>query len=202
MNGVNGVNGVTHLTLPNALSALRIVLAPVLLVLAYLGRNEAFVAVLVVSLVSDILDGKLARWLNQQSELGARLDSWGDFATYMTVPLCAYWLKPEVLAQEAPWFWLVVGCYTVPVAIGFLKFRTLTSYHTRGAVISAYLVGAGSVLFFADGPLWCFRAASLVLLLAELEEIAITAVLPEAVTNVKSLQVALAHRRRLLHRGQ
>ena len=64
-------------TLPNALSALRIVLAPVLLALAWTRHEHWFLAVLLISLVSDILDGKLARWLNQCSEWGARLDSWG-----------------------------------------------------------------------------------------------------------------------------
>ena len=64
--------------------------------------------------------------------------------------------------------------------------------------MSACLVGAGSEFFFAHGPLWLFRGASLVLLLAALEEIAITCVLSRPVTNVKTLRVALAHRRRLL----
>ncbi len=178
-------------TLPNALSALRIVLAPVLLALAWTRHEHWFLAVLLISLVSDILDGKLARWLNQCSEWGARLDSWGDLATYMTVPVCVYWLKPGFLRQEAVFFWLVVGAYVLPVAYGFVKFRTLTSYHTRGAVISAYLVGAATILIFAGGSAWLFRLAALVLALAELEEMAITTVLPKPVTNVKDFRAAL-----------
>jgi phosphatidylglycerophosphate synthase len=178
-------------TLPNALSALRIALAPVLLVLAWSLHERWFLAGLIVSLLSDILDGKLARWLDQCSEWGARLDSWGDLATYLTVPICAYWLKPGFLRQEAFFFWLVVGAYVLPVAYGFAKFRSLTSYHTRGAVVSAYLVGAATILIFAGGPAWFFRLAALVLALAELEEMAITTVLPRPVTNVKDLRAAL-----------
>ena len=188
----------TRFTLPNALSALRIVLAPVLLALAWYGAHQAFLVVLVVTLVSDIIDGKLARWLKETSEFGARLDSWGDLATYTTVPLCGVWLRPEIVAGEAPYFAMVVGGYVVPVVIGFLRFRTLTSYHTRGAVLSAYLVGAAAIVIFANGPTWPFRAAACVLVLAELEEIAITAVLPRPVTNVSGIRRALALRREML----
>src|ERR1041385_5947085 len=117
-----------RLNVPNTLSALRIVLAPVQLVLAKNGMHDAFLACLTVTLVSDILDGKLARWWRQTSEFGAKLDSWGDLATYTTVPVCAVWLRPDIVAAEAPLFWAVVAAHVVPVAIGFAKFRALTSY--------------------------------------------------------------------------
>ena len=65
------------------LSLLRLALVPVLVGLAYLPqRGEAFLGVLAVSLLSDVLDGYLARKLGQASELGAKLDSWGDMLTY------------------------------------------------------------------------------------------------------------------------
>jgi len=182
-------------TIPNLLSSSRLILAPILVFLAWKGMDRVFLVLFTISLVTDILDGKIARWLHQQSELGARLDSWADFATYMTTPLCAYWLRPELVATEAPFFWAVVASYTVPVAIGFLKFRSLTSYHTRGAVISAYALGGASIVLFAGGPVWPFRIAAYVLVLAEIEEIAITLVLREPVTNVKTLGRALALRR-------
>ena len=182
------------LTIPNGLSALRIVLAPVSLALAYTGEHRAFLGVLIAMLVSDVLDGKLARLLQQTSDFGAKLDSWGDLTTYTTVPVCAVLLRPGVVAGEAPFFWLVVGSYVVPVAIGFLKFRALTSYHTRGAVVSAYLVGGATIVIFADGPTWPFRVAACILAVFEVEEIAITAVLDRPATNVRSFRHARALR--------
>jgi len=67
----------------------------------------------------------------------------------------------------------------------------LTSYHTWGAKASAVLVGAAVVVFFANGPGWLFRVAMPFVLLANLEEIAITAVLPQRVANVPSIWHAL-----------
>ena len=53
---------------------------------------------------------------------------------------------------------------------------------------------------FAGGPALPFRLATAVLVLAELEEIAITAALPEWHANVPSLVHALALRRGLAAR--
>ena len=189
------MNRATGMNVPNLLSALRIVLAPMLLVLAWFGAGRVFLAGLCVSLASDIVDGKLARKLGQTSELGAKLDSWGDFATYMCVPWCAAWLRPDFVRTEWMFFAAVVASYTIPVAIGFLKYRRLTSYHTKAATLGAYLVGGATVVIFAGGPAWPFRLATAVLVYAELEEIAITCLLRSWRANVPTLGHALALRR-------
>jgi CDP-diacylglycerol--glycerol-3-phosphate 3-phosphatidyltransferase len=183
--------------LPNLLSLLRLVAAPVLLLLAAAGRPTAYLVLLAAALLSDAVDGFLARRLGQTSELGARLDSWGDFAIYMTVPLGAWWLWPEVILREATFAAAVVASYVFPVVLGFLKYRRLTSYHTWGAKLSGVLLSAGALLLFAGGPAWPFRLAVAVLVLAELEEIAITAVLPEWRANVPTLRHALRLRREM-----
>jgi cardiolipin synthase (CMP-forming) len=67
------------LTVPNALSALRLALLPVFLWLV-LGpeADELAVGVLVLIGLSDYLDGYLARRLDQASQLGAVLDPVAD----------------------------------------------------------------------------------------------------------------------------
>ena len=182
-------------TAANAVTLSRLLLAPVLLVLAHRGLDRAFLAVLVVSLATDIVDGKLARALGQASRWGARLDSWADLATYAAVPLCAYWLRPDLVRAEAATFWVIVGAFAVPVSYGFIKYGTLTSYHTRAAVIAAYLIGGATIVIFAGGPTWPLRLAAAALVAAELEEIAITTILPRPVTMVRSLAVARRIRR-------
>jgi len=188
----------TGLNLPNLLSLLRLAAAPILLLLAAADRPTAYLLLLLAALLSDVVDGFLARRLNQRTELGARLDSWGDFAIYMTVPLGAWWLWPDLIRHEAGFVTAVVASYVLPVAFGFLKYRRLTSYHTLGAKISAVLLSAGALLLFAGGPAWPFRLAVAALVLAELEEIAITAVLPEWKANVPTLRQALRSRREMM----
>ena len=183
------------MTIPNVLSVLRIGLAPVLLTLAWRGASDGFVGCLALALATDIADGLLARRLGQTSELGARLDSWGDLLLYLCVPVAAVLLRPDFVRSEMVWFAIAVGSAVVPVAIGVARFGRLTSYHTRGAKVAAYLLGGSALVVFAHGPAWPFRLATAVLVCAELEEIAITAVLPAWRANVPSLGHALAVRR-------
>src|SRR5258706_179162 len=60
------------MTIANGLSVLRIGLAPLLLVLASHGAAHAFTTCLALALLTDIADGKIARWLAQTSPLGDR----------------------------------------------------------------------------------------------------------------------------------
>ena len=182
------------LTIPNALSALRLVLAPVLIWLAWTGQHTAFLVTLSVSLLSDLSDGWFARRFDQATHLGTLLDSYGDFATYMTVPLCAWWLWPDLIRREAWYAAAIVAAYVFPIVLGYLKYGRLTAYHTYGAKLSAVVVGASAMALFAGGPPLPFRIATWILVVAELEEIAITTILPEWRANVPSV----LHARRVL----
>jgi cardiolipin synthase len=65
-------------TLPNALSALRLLGVPLFLWLVLTEQDALAVAVLMVSGFTDWLDGKIARRWNQMSRLGALLDPAAD----------------------------------------------------------------------------------------------------------------------------
>lgn len=65
-------------TIPNILSFIRLLLVPVFLVLIVRGEDGFALLVLVVSSVTDYLDGVLARGLNQVSRLGQLLDPAAD----------------------------------------------------------------------------------------------------------------------------
>lgn len=66
------------LTVPNALSMLRLVLVPVFLVALAQGELVVALVVLAVSAVTDFLDGYIARRLGQVTRLGALLDPAAD----------------------------------------------------------------------------------------------------------------------------
>lgn len=172
--------------LPNLISALRLSTAPVLLWLAWYGYSRTVLVVLVVSFASDVLDGYLARRLGQTSTLGARLDSVGDFAIYVTIPVVGWWLWPDIVRREAPYFIAVIASTILPPAFGYGKFRTSTSYHTWAAKFAALLVGGSVILLFAGWSSWLFRLATPVSVYAALEEMAITFVLPKSQSNVRS----------------
>ena len=84
--------------IPNALSLARILVAPLVAYLAYTGMVASDVLALrwafglfVVSALTDWFDGYLARVLDAKSELGGKLDLWGD-KLLVALTLVALWL--------------------------------------------------------------------------------------------------------------
>ncbi len=177
--------------LPNALSLFRIAMVPVLGVLAWTGQESIFLGALLLSLGSDVADGYVARKSGVTSETGAKLDSWGDLATYATLPLFAWWLWPEMLRAEVHYLACALFAYTLPIAVGLLRFGRLTSYHTWAAKGTAVLMGVALFVLFAGGPSWPFHVATFLLVVEAMEEIAISCVLPRWKSDVRSLRHAI-----------
>lgn len=79
-------------TIPNLLSLFRLVLIPVYIVI-YLNATELYqhivaAAVLAVSCLTDMIDGKIARRYNMISTVGQILDPIADKATQFALTLC------------------------------------------------------------------------------------------------------------------
>lgn len=178
------------ITLPNGLSALRIAAVPLLLGLAWANRPAAFLAVVCAALLTDVIDGPIARRRDQASALGARLDAWGDLALYGTMPLGGWWLWPDRIRPELPALLVLGASYAAPIVLGFVRFRRLTNHRTPAGRLSAWLLGAGGLLLIGGCSPWPFRLAVLVVVLADLEEIAISAALPRDTPSASSLQRA------------
>lgn len=181
--------------LPNFLSSLRLGCVPVLLMLAYAGHAHVFFACLVLALLTDLLDGWLARWLNATSAIGAKLDSLADLAITLAMPPCAWWLRPEVLREEVVAIIVALCFYAAAQGAGLLKFGRLPSYHTWAAKAAATLAAAAFVVIFAGGPGWTLRVLSPIVALACAEEFIITLVLREWRADIPSLWHALRWRR-------
>ncbi|MBR3770331.1 MAG: CDP-alcohol phosphatidyltransferase family protein [Lachnospiraceae bacterium] len=77
------------LTIPNMLSFFRILLIPLMAVLyCHYEAYYAAVVVIVVSGITDILDGKIARKFNMVSDFGKFLDPLADKLTQAAMALC------------------------------------------------------------------------------------------------------------------
>jgi cardiolipin synthase len=131
-------------TVPNALSVLRLLLIPVFvwLLLGLDSPGWAF-AVLFVSGLSDWLDGKLARWLNQSSKLGVLLDPAADRIYVLVIPI-VFGIKGYV-----PWW--IIG---IVVARDVLLFATMPLLSRRGltALPTLYIGKAATFALMSAFP--------------------------------------------------
>ena len=176
-----------RLNTANLLTGFRLVAAPILLGFAWFNKPMAFLVLLAVSFLSDVLDGYVARRLGQASSFGARLDSWSDGVIYSTIAISAWWLWPGIVRDQTPYVWIVVASFTLPTIVAVSKFKTFTSYHTWSVKIAAALMGSSIYPLFLIGLAWPFHWATFVCVLAALEEIAITVLMAEPHSNVGSI---------------
>lgn len=115
--------------LPNALSASRLGLVPVLWALALGGQASALGIGLIAAGATDLLDGFLARRLDAVTATGAALDSLADNLLILSVAAWLVLLRPDVVAHFAVWFSVVVTLHVAFLVIGMVKFRRFGNLH-------------------------------------------------------------------------
>ena len=176
-----------RVTLPNLISGLRLVTAPCLIGAAAAQARSLFIVLLGAAVVSDAVDGLLARAWGQCTAFGARLDSAADVALLFSALSAMLLLYPALRTTELPTTIAIALAYIIPIAAGVIRFGRLTSYHTLLAKTAAAVLAAGAVVWIASQSAWLLRIAAVVLLVSAAEELTITVVLPEWSTDVASV---------------
>lgn len=112
-----------NLTVPNALSVLRIVIVPFFAWSFLNGQLVVAAALLVLSGLSDMFDGLIARKFNQITELGKILDPFADKLTQGVVAFC--------LAVRFPMIGPVLGLFIAKELLMLCCALVLLKKHKR-----------------------------------------------------------------------
>lgn len=183
--------------IPNIISALRLAATPVLVALAYLGQRETFAWLLVAALLSDIVDGAIARYFGFTSELGARLDSMADLLLFGVAAYGIWVFHAQVVRDNSGVFLLVVGLWIGGSLAGFLRYGRMASFHTFLSRASAYAMGGFIAILFLWGfNAWLFWAGVCLVVASQIEELVLLALLPDWTPNVGGLYWLLRKRAR------
>jgi cardiolipin synthase len=109
----------SDLTLANFFTFARIVLIPVFGWLWYHGDGARALWVFAIAVATDVIDGFLARWLNQRSRLGALLDPIADKLLILVA------LVVGVLVGAIPaWLAVLIVARDAVLAVGAVLFST------------------------------------------------------------------------------
>ena len=176
-----------NMTVPNLITLLRICLVPFLIYLVYKVNTSVFLLVLGVSLLSDVLDGYVARLMNLTSDLGAKLDSVADTLTYCVMIFALYQLWKDHFIEQAMFIYLAISCYFVTTLISAFKFGELPSYHTLGAKVAALLLAPSYYLMVLFDAEFFFRSVIIFYILVAFEELIITFMLKRPEKNIGSV---------------
>ena len=173
----------------NVITLYRIMAFPVFIFLIFTNRFDVFKWILIISFLTDAVDGFLARKFKASSVLGSKLDSIGDDLTILAGVIGLAVAKSEFLKE----YWLIFAIplllFFVQVAGAFIRYKKMSSYHTYLAKAAAVFQGLFmcSMFLFAKPVYWLFYTTAIVTTLELIEEILMVIWLPEWKTNVHGL---------------
>jgi cardiolipin synthase len=138
-------------TIPNVISLIRLMAIPVFLYLVWTQRDLAGFIVLVAAVLTDFVDGLVARKLNQVSKLGQFLDPFADrlFIAAAVIALAIrdvipVWLVVAVMARDA-----LLGIGAIILSrwgVGTLPVKWLGKWATFALLFSLPLFLLGAIV--------------------------------------------------------
>jgi phosphatidylglycerophosphate synthase len=186
--------------LPWSLLLLRLGLGPLLLLDASDGHtNLVFVFWLGIAILSDILDGIIARHLAVVSQRLRRLDSLVDSIFFFFVAAAAWLAHRDLIVQHRNLVLAMIALSLLSQIPAFIKFRRAAAFHAYSAKASGLaLLAAGALLFGYGraGPI--FVIALWIAIISHIERILITLILPKWQTDIAWLGTAWKIRRSML----
>lgn len=113
--------------LPHVLSLARVLLVAGTYLAAWRHDEAQFALLVLLAVLTDILDGPLARHLGTANRFGANVDSAADFAFYASLPVWAYLFRPELMLAPH---------VIVPIITGTILYvgANVASHRTFGAL--------------------------------------------------------------------
>lgn len=183
------------LTIPNILSLYRLFMFPVILMMIILKQEMTYAILVVISLNTDVWDGFIARRFNQQTAIGARIDSLADIGVYITALTGITVFKIGEFGADAWLFYLFVASYVITHLSPLIKFGKIQSFHLWSIKFGGYLQGIFFILLFFVGyrPIYFYLMVN-ISLLAFIESLTIQMMIPQMRSNVKGLYWVLRER--------
>ena len=145
-------------TIPNLISYVRILLVPVFAILFRQGYLGWALVAIVVSGLTDFVDGKIARKFNQVSDLGKLLDPLADKITQITLAILLFLELNECsdnLMKTFSWVFLVFLVKEAIFVIGgviMLSFGMVPSAAEIYGKVSTFFFYGVMVVLFLFGP--------------------------------------------------
>lgn len=182
---------------PILLTGLRALLAPVVVLLSlFAPRPVAFAVCLIAAFLSDIFDGVMARRLGIATANLRRLDSVADTLFYAACAFAAWHLYPAAIAQRVGSLAVLATLEVMRYVLDFLKFRREASYHMWSSKVWGIALFTGFFCLLVLGSSGVAVSCAIYLgIVADLEGLLITLVLPRWQADVPTLVHALRQRR-------
>ena len=135
-------------TIPNVLTMIRMIMIPVFVILFFNGARKAALAVFVAASLTDLLDGFLARKLNQITDFGKLFDPLADKLMVITAMVCQTFWGPLPLIAV-----IIVAAKELMMVLGgvFMLSRNVVVYSNyAGKAAQVGFIASLILSFFHD----------------------------------------------------
>ncbi|MCA6362952.1 MAG: CDP-alcohol phosphatidyltransferase family protein [Bacteroidetes bacterium] len=174
--------------IPNILSGWRLLSFPLVMYFIFTLQREAFILLLSINLITDILDGLIARVFKLQTNFGARLDSMADMGTYIAAFTAFIYLEWSFVSEKGWAFSMLVFLWILPQVISLIRFHRLPHFHLWSNKFAGYLQGIFIFTYFNWGNselyFWVMWSVSV---LAFLEELIVVLYIQQLRSNLKGI---------------
>ena len=176
----------------------RVVAAPFLVLLLWLDKRHFFAWLLLISYLTDAIDGYLARKLKITSPRGSQLDSFGDQITLVVGLIGLLVFENEFIRKNILLIGVAFVPYIIQMGIAYYKYGKATAFHTYLAKLSAIIQSVFILysLFFAPNYTLFYIMIGFGLL-ETFEEITLIYMYNTWASDVKGIYWAFRDKRRL-----
>ena len=176
----------------------RIAAAPFLLLLLLLDDRKLFAIFLLISYLSDALDGYLARRLNISTAQGSQLDSVGDQITFIVGFIGIVVFEFQFIEENYILILVIFILNITQQIIAFRKYGKATAFHTYLAKIAAIIQSIFVVWLLLSAPvMWLFYLLIVIAIIEAIEEITLIFMYKNWVSGVKGIYWVKNDSRRL-----
>jgi len=178
------------MNIPIILILFRLLLAPIILGLAYfIGENAkiTIVVLMYLGLISDILDGIIARKQNISSAKLRRMDSQTDMIFWLSIGFSTWILYPKLISDNSTVIWTILGMEIACYVISLIKFKKETCTHAFLSKLwgITLLIAFTSLIGFNHSGI-PFALAIIMGLISHIDRILITLILPKWTHDIPS----------------
>ncbi len=133
--------------IPNLLRFYMLLAFPLILYFIISSNGRLFAIFLIINLVTEIVDGYIARKFRQEIEFCSRLDSVADDLIYVLSFIGLFVFKWENISRYQVSFFIFIGFLISTIILNLIRFRKLPSFHLYTTKISGYIRGTFSPVF-------------------------------------------------------
>ena len=178
------------MNIPQGLILFRLLLAPIILGLAYFMEESSKPIILVLmylGLISDILDGIVARKQNLSSAKLRRMDSQTDMIFWLSIGFATWILYPNLISDNSIAIWAILAMEISVYLISILKFKRETCTHAFLSKLwgITLLIAFTSLIGFNHAGI-PFHVAIIMGLISHIDRILITLILSEWTHDIPS----------------